>query len=415
MKLLSYLALFHISLSNVLLVEATERTLTDIQGRVIIAKLLHKDEDSVLVKMVNGRTYDIAFKKLSTADQDFLLNWEPTPEIPKNPIEAVCIIKSPSAVGTGFFAYEKGQIYLYTNQHVISDVQNIKVTDSQGRDVKLGSLQVSNTHDLARYSVERKNALVFQDSVSANSKVAILGNSLGSGVITSGEGMIKGVGPFELEIDADFVNGNSGGPVLDSNNKVVGVSTYIIPADSKPNWVTEDTRYSKSRRFILRPTKISDWITIAPHDYAKQRDVLDVYQKKFVQAYRTYDLLVNGTGNILTIPENWEKRIKLIITSHNSRQKRPDSTTTNHYLNGFYQGSTTKSHASKKETSRRNNLRSLNDFVEDELSDRDFYNLNDWHLSVAYFRQNNYDGSELLQKQVSNLRKAIENEIELNR
>ena len=413
-KILSYFTIFCIGFLNTYLIEATERMLTDIQGRTINVKLLDKDEDSVLVEMANGRVYDIAFKKLSTNDQSFLLDWEPSPpKIPKNPTDAVCTIES-SGSGTGFFAHDKGRVFLYTNQHVIGDAQNIKVTDSQGNDVKLGLLQVSNSHDLARYLVNRKSALILEDKVSTNSNVAVLGNSLGAGVITFGEGLVKGVGSFELEIDGDFVSGNSGGPVLDSENNVIGVVTYMKPPDSKPNWTTKDTRYSMPRRFVLRPSRISDWVTVAPHDYAMQRQTLNAYQRKFDQVYWTYDLLTNGIGYVGTIPENWESEIKDIIYNHNNRQNRPDSTRTDYYLNGYYQGSKSKSHSSKKEASRRANLRALNDFIENEFDDYAFYQLNNNDLTIAYFRLNNYDGTKLLQQQVSILTKAIKDEIELS-
>jgi hypothetical protein len=130
--------------------------------------------------------------------------------------------------------------------------------------------------------------------------------------------------------------------------------------------------------------------------------------------YWTYDLLTNGIGYVATIPENWERDIKNIIYNHNSRQKRPDLTSTDYYLNGYYQGSKSKNHSSKKEASRRANLRSLNDFIENEFCDYAFYQLNENDLNIAYFRLNNYDGTKLLQQQVSSLTKAIKNEIELS-
>jgi hypothetical protein len=110
--------------------------------------------------------------------------------------------------------------------------------------------------------------------------------------------------------------------------------------------------------------------------------------------YWTYDLLTNGIGYVATIPENWERDIKNIIYNHNSGQKRLDF--------------------SKKEASRRINLRSLNVFIENEFCDYAFYQLNENDLNIAYFRLNNYDGTKLLQQQVSSLTKAIKNEIELS-
>lgn len=392
---------------------AEVRTLTDTQGRAIDANILHVDSDSVLVDLSGGREFDIPLERLSQADQEYLREWKaPAVKTPENPIDAVVIFKSLQSSGSGFFANDRGRTYVYTNQHVISDIRNLVVTDSMGRNVKLGSLEVSDSKDMARFLVSPREALQITDTVSSNESLTVLGNSEGAGVVTSSKARVKGVGPFEVEVDADFVPGNSGGPVINESGEVVGMATYIRPPQDTPEWVTKDTRYGKARRFTLRPSRINDWIKVTSEEYAKQRAELDAYRHKFDQAYWTFRMLDEGKGWLSTIPSNWHRDILNILSNHNRRQKRPDATRTSYYVNGYYQGSSTVDHSEKKEASRRANLRALDRFIGDELSS--FYRLNDSYLKVGYFRVNEYDGSLRLEKQVAALRAEISKEIEFS-
>ena len=82
--------------------------------------------------------------------------------------------------------------------------------------------------------------------------VTILGNSDGRGVVTEIRGHILGVGPQQIEVDAPFVAGNSGSPVLNRVGRVVGVASYLRNCRDNADWSKRNTRYNGVRRFALR-------------------------------------------------------------------------------------------------------------------------------------------------------------------
>jgi hypothetical protein len=392
---------------------ATERTITDIKGRSIDVVLLGKTDSCVSAMRSDGVEFDISYDLLSLADRQFLLNWDPPkPEVTENAMDAVAIITTNVGSGTGFLAHDLGNTYLYTNQHVISDIMTVKVTDSMGDPIQLGSLEISNSQDVARFRVSKRPALLITDNVQGNERVVVLGNSEGAGVITVGKGTVKGVGPSEIEVDADFVPGNSGGPVVNVEKEVVGIATYVTKGDQVPDWVSKDTRYSKPRRFTIRPSRIDDWRLVSREEYAKQVGYLNRALELFNQAYWTFQMLDEGKGYISNMPEDWNRDILMILRNHNSRQKRPDGTRTNYYEGTNYVGSTTTSYIKKKEASRRANLRSLMKVLDHEFGD--LSHLKKRQLDIDYLINNQIESAQVLEGWLNQLRADINNEVSIS-
>ena len=296
---------------------------------------------------------------------------------------------------------------------MIEDALNVKATDALGQAVVLGKLEVSDSEDLARYRVARRPALVLQDTVMNGAKVTVYGNSLGAGVVTRAEASILGIGPREIEVDADFVPGNSGGPVVNEKHAVGGVATYILRGDDRPDWVTEATRYSKARRFTLRPSRIDDWLEIEPAEYAKQRQRLEAHQFLLRQARWTFLMLSEGKNQVSTLPQNWHPRILEILKNHNKLQEKPDSERTT-YTDGFYTYSQTKSFVDKKKAQKRIHLRSLERFIKDEFGESELYRL-ERSLTIRYLRDNLYDGSSRLVRDLASLTSEIKNEVKFSK
>ena len=153
---------------------------------------------------------------------------------------------------------------------MIADTLNVQAMDSRGRVVELGALEVSNSQDMLRFTVRVDAALKIMDQVRPQEQLQVLGNSKGAGVITSAWATVQGIGPMEVEVDADFAPGDSGGPVVNVAGEVVGMATYTRAAQQSPSWIRENTRYGKARRFILRPSRIIDWKSVDAAEYSKQ-------------------------------------------------------------------------------------------------------------------------------------------------
>jgi len=177
---------------------------------------------------------------------------------------AAVIIRTPTGGGSGFLVKMDGETYIVTNQHVVYDspASSIKMHLIDGTQLIPKSAEISDV-DLIRFPISTTHqSLTLAESMpSVNSPIATIGNSLDANVITANVGTLKGVGPEEIEIDCDMVSGNSGGPVVDENQNVIGVSTYV--RFGNPDISTEGTRYRDVRRFALRLNGSLKWSPVA--------------------------------------------------------------------------------------------------------------------------------------------------------
>ncbi|QHT58933.1 trypsin-like serine protease [Paenibacillus lycopersici] len=149
--------------------------------------------------------------------------------------------------GSGFFFDKNG--YILTNQHVIADAEELKVT-VPGYDTPLTAKVVNANEDLdlAVLKVENPDgtsfpALSFGDSDQANigDWVIAIGNPYGldhtmtTGVLSAKERPITVTeddgSPHQyehlLQTDASINPGNSGGPLLNTKGEVIGVNTAV--------------------------------------------------------------------------------------------------------------------------------------------------------------------------------------------
>ena len=127
--------------------------------------------------------------------------------------------------------------------------------------LKLGVCQRAQGLDLVRFALSGPvPAFLPERKVpDIGETVTVLGNSDGRGVVTEIRGHIVGVGPQQIEVDAPFVAGNSGSPVLNRAGRVVGVASYLRNCRDNSDWSKTNTRYNGIRRFALRLTGVR-WI-----------------------------------------------------------------------------------------------------------------------------------------------------------
>ena len=149
--------------------------------------------------------------------------------------------QSSSAEGTGFVYDAKGDIV--TNEHVIDGAASVKVKLYDGSTVKATVVGSDISSDLAVLHVDvpagKLQPLVLADSskVEVGEGVVAIGNPFGlDDTVTSG--IVSAVGreiaapdntPIEgaIQTDAAINHGNSGGPLLDLQGHVVGVTSQI--------------------------------------------------------------------------------------------------------------------------------------------------------------------------------------------
>jgi putative serine protease PepD len=148
---------------------------------------------------------------------------------------------SAGATGSGFVIDEEGHIV--TNQHVVGDANSAVVRFSDGTEVDADIVGTDPSTDIAVLDVDRPSSrltpLSFagDGSLQVGNAVIAIGSPFGlegtltTGVISALGREIESPNGFQIEnavqTDAALNSGNSGGPVLDSQGRVVGVAAQI--------------------------------------------------------------------------------------------------------------------------------------------------------------------------------------------
>ncbi len=184
-------------------------------------------------------------------------------------------------LGTGFVVSKNG--YIVTNQHVVSEGQNIEYYVAiQGEEspVEVNRIHRDRLNDIAILEIDPKfgkNALtLYQGDLKVGQEVIAIGNPLGkklSGTVTKGiisglhrsveigdgEFFYGGVKSFEnvIQTDAAINPGNSGGPLLDLKGRVVGINfatvegadnlSFALPIDRVVQRLNELKQYGEFR------------------------------------------------------------------------------------------------------------------------------------------------------------------------
>ena len=179
--------------------------------------------------------------------------------------DKVAILKVGKGSATGFIVRDGGKCWLYTNEHVMRDGGDVKARTGDGKALTPGAMQLASDRDLLRYELTGEHPAfeLAKESPDLQTEICVVGNSDGGGVFTELCGCVLGVGPDKIEIDAEFVKGNSGSPVFTRDMKVVGVATSVSrPSTSaESGWVSSDTRFAHVRRYALRTDNVR-WVPV---------------------------------------------------------------------------------------------------------------------------------------------------------
>lgn len=196
-------------------------------------------------------------------------------EAPKKPIAAfktfkqcldkVAFMKTRTGSATGFVVRADGKTWLYTNEHIARGEEMLTAKTIEGPTLELGALEVAQDRDLVRFEL-KGNPPAFELAAKQpdlNTEICVVGNSAGGGVLTELLGRYLGEGKTKIEIDAEFVPGNSGSPVFTRDLKVIGVATNVTRpnAGAEAGWASQDTRFARVRRYAMRTDNVK-WIPI---------------------------------------------------------------------------------------------------------------------------------------------------------
>ena len=147
------------------------------------------------------------------------------------------------ASGSGFYVNDS---LIVTNYHVVDGAKAIEAETSDGRTLTgITIIRIDPEHDLALLRTSDAGTalrLRADDGIAQGETVYAYGNPKGlsftfsSGVVSSRR---ESDGVHLLQITAPLSHGSSGGPVVDGDGKVVGVSTSLIPGGQNLNFAVE--------------------------------------------------------------------------------------------------------------------------------------------------------------------------------
>ncbi|HEY7795833.1 MAG TPA: trypsin-like peptidase domain-containing protein [Gaiellaceae bacterium] len=145
------------------------------------------------------------------------------------------------AQGSGFVFDAQGHIV--TNQHVVDGAQSVSVTFSNGKRYDAAVVGTDSSTDLAVLKVDAPASLLKPLALADSSRVEVgdaviaIGSPFGldqtvtTGIVSALHREITAPNNFAIDdaiqTDAAINHGNSGGPLLDLDGKVVGVTSQI--------------------------------------------------------------------------------------------------------------------------------------------------------------------------------------------
>jgi hypothetical protein len=177
---------------------------------------------------------------------------------------SLVFVNGTNGAGSGFIASMGVANYLFTNAHVAAGVKGAAFKTLDGAAVSADAPSVAVDHDIFRMTVPAGGKpLELMEHVDANAaigdEIVVLGNAEGAGVITPIKGTIVGIGPNLIEVDAPFVPGNSGSPIIHlKTGKVIAVATYAV-IRKYDTMTKEPVKEPVIRRFGYRLDSVKSW------------------------------------------------------------------------------------------------------------------------------------------------------------
>lgn len=229
-------------------------------------KVLTETENHYKLEYTLGKTLmQCSVKKADFIAENFVLDesGKLVPQLVGKPQDAICILEfSTGFAGTGFLLYIDGQLYCYTNQHVALNMGKLSVSLIDGSSLPVGAVEIAESRDLARFKVlTEQPGLVAIAAPVLDEAVNVLGNSLGAGRVTIISGKVTGLNESGIETSAKFVSGNSGSPILNKDDAVIGVATLI---EQFPNheMIVKGSIFEDGRRVGVRMDTEDEWIEV---------------------------------------------------------------------------------------------------------------------------------------------------------
>jgi len=154
-------------------------------------------------------------------------------------VKSIVSIRTNVAQGTGFLITSNG--YIVTNAHVLEGAKFATAITSEQKTISMNLIGYNSNLDIALLKIKGSyNFLKFgnSDNVKVGEKVIAIGNPLGLS-FSATEGIISAVDrtgdnklPIYLQTDTALNPGNSGGPLINTEGKVIGINNFKIAGEN---------------------------------------------------------------------------------------------------------------------------------------------------------------------------------------
>ena len=177
-------------------------------------------------------------------------------------LKGVITIKTNIAQGTGFIISSDG--YIVTNAHMLSGASEVQITTFDENKISAELIGYNAELDIALLKIGGEyNFLELgnSDETQVGERVIAIGNPLGLQFSVS-EGIVSGIhrqGINELEAytqtDAALNPGNSGGPLINKNGKVIGINNFKLGSGESLGFALE-SNYIKDAVNVISQEKL---------------------------------------------------------------------------------------------------------------------------------------------------------------
>lgn len=247
--------------------QQTQKELKDFTSRLVdaydnlyqenfkdITNILAQQEQTLTKQQVD---FDKQIDELKSSQQDFS-------SVIEDSVKGSVTVSTGGSLGSGFIVNQDG--YVVTNYHVIADDENeVTVRTYDRKSYEAEFIGKDELRDLALLKISGDFdflELADSDNLQPGNKVIAIGNPLGLS-FTATEGIVSAIhrnGPNGLDeyvqTDVSLNPGNSGGPLIDTRGKVIGINNFKIGGAESLGFSLESNALKLSANKIANQTII---------------------------------------------------------------------------------------------------------------------------------------------------------------
>jgi len=168
-------------------------------------------------------------------------------------IKSVVTIVTDVSQGTGFIITDDG--YIVTNAHILSGASEVRTITSEGSSKVASFIGYDEKLDIALLDIEGEYSelsLGNSNDIQIGEKVIAIGNPLGLQFSVS-QGIVSGIDrtgindlDYYIQTDAALNPGNSGGPLINKEGKVIGINNFKIGGGESLGFALESNYLKKA-------------------------------------------------------------------------------------------------------------------------------------------------------------------------